>query len=70
MQQKNTYGNQKTTAIRYLCGNRIGRDSFRDTETQGQKGVVAQMSTLYENVGVTFTVTFNEEMELIGFYFR
>ena len=41
-----------------------------EVEQQGLKGVMVQVSALYEKVGVNYVISFDEDMQLIGFYMR
>lgn len=41
-----------------------------EMEQRNLKGVMVQVSTLYENVGVNYVISFDEDMKLVGFYMR
>ena len=37
---------------------------------RGQKFAIAQLNVSYENISVTYTLTFDDKMKLAGFYIK
>ena len=48
----------------------LGNSYTVEIEQMGKKFVIAQINASYENVSVTYTITFDEEMKLAGLYMR
>lgn len=48
----------------------VGTAYMAEISQRGKEYVVVQMSASYGNVSVTYTLTFNSEMELVGFYMK
>lgn len=49
---------------------KIGNIYSVEVSQMGRKYVVLQMTVSYENVNVTYTMTFDEDLKLAGFYMR
>ena len=48
----------------------VGTVYMNEVIQRGKAYAIVQLSASYENIGVTFTLTFNSEMELVGFYMK
>ena len=48
----------------------VGTAYMAEISQRGKAYVIVQMNASYENVSVTYTLTFNSEMELVGFYMK
>lgn len=48
----------------------VGTIYMAEVSQRGKDYVIVQMNASYENVSVTFTLTFNSGMELVGFYMK
>lgn len=48
----------------------IEEKAFSQAEQRGEKYAVAQIKASYENVTVSYTITFDADMKLAGIYFR
>lgn len=48
----------------------VGTAYMAELSQRSREYVVVQMNATYENVSVTYTLTFNSEMELVGFYMK
>ena len=48
----------------------IGNVYLAELSQMGRKYAVVQMTVSYENVNVTYTMTFDEDLKLTGFYMR
>ncbi len=48
----------------------VGTAYMTEIQQRGKAYVVVQMNASYENVSVTYTLTFNSQMQLIGFYIK
>ena len=48
----------------------VGTAYMAEINQRGKAYVVVQMNASYENVSVTYTLTFNSKMELVGFYMK
>ncbi len=48
----------------------FGKVYMSQISQMGKKSVVVQMNTAYENVSVTYTITFDEDMKLAGLYMK
>lgn len=48
----------------------VGTVYMNEVSQRNKAYVIVQLNAAYENVGVTYTLTFNSEMELVGFYVK
>ena len=48
----------------------VGTAYMAEVNQRGKAYVIVQMNASYENVSVTYTLTFNSEMQLVGFYMK
>ena len=48
----------------------VGKVYMTQISQMGKKCVIVQMNVSYENVSVTYTITFDEDMKLAGLYMR
>ena len=48
----------------------VGTAYMAEVSQRGKEYVIVQMNASYANVSVTYTLTFNSEMELVGFYMK
>ena len=48
----------------------MGSAYMVEIREKGKNYAVVQINAAYENVGVTYTLTYNQEMELYGFYVK
>jgi len=48
----------------------IGSPYMTEIRQMGERYALVQVNASYDNVGVTFTLSFNEEMELYGLYMK
>lgn len=48
----------------------FGKVYMSQISQMGKKCVIVQMNTAYENVSVTYTITFDEDMKLAGLYMK
>ncbi len=48
----------------------VGTVYMNEVSQRNKAYVIVQLNAAYENVGVTYTLTFNSEMELVGFYMK
>ncbi len=48
----------------------VGTAYMAEVSQRGKEYVIVQMNASYANVSVTYTLTFNSKMELVGFYMK
>lgn len=48
----------------------VGTAYMAEVNQRGKAYVLVQLNATYENVSVTYTLTFNSEMQLVGFYMK